>query len=89
MTKPSKSRMVSKIIKFTLKDILLEVGLPLLVLASLFILFDMFRISQQPTFEQSEAMIEQQDKDKQKLQNSLDRAQKAIDEADAVLNKSK
>lgn len=81
--------MISKIIKFTLKDILLEIGLPLLILASLFILFDMFRISQQPTFEQSEAIIEQQDRDEQKLQNSLDRAQKAIDEADAVLNKSK
>ena len=79
--------MISKIIKFTLKDILLEIGLPLLVLASLFILFDMFRISQQPTFEQSEAMIEQEDRDKQKLQKSLDRAQKAIAQTDDVLNK--
>lgn len=81
--------MISKVIKFVIKDILLEIGLPLLVLASIFILFDMFRVSQQPTFEQSEAMIEKQDHDNQKLQKPLDRAQKAIVQADEVLNKSK
>ena len=81
--------MISKIIKFAIKDILLEIGLPLLVLSSIFILFDMFRVSQQPTFEQSEAMIEQQDHDNQKLQKSLEHAQKAIIQADEVLNKSK